>query len=225
MPLTEELHEQGHACIRAVSTTAETAALRAALAGQFARRPGVRGLLEHEAVRAAAHSLRVALVEQRALTASACAIQAIAFNKTAATNWKVPWHQDVQFPFRSRVEVPGVEAWSQKAGANYAQPPRHVLESMLAVRLHLDPCGPDNGPLRVIPGSHRDGVLSRAAMDFCCSNTLAQVCVAGEADAILMRPLLLHASSPASRPAQRRVLHFVFADSPLPEGLAWQSTA
>ena len=33
-------------------------------------------------------------------------------------------------------------------------------ESMLVVRLHLDDCGEDNGPLRVLPGSHRLGRLT-----------------------------------------------------------------
>ena len=40
------------------------------------------------------------------------------------------------------------------------QPPVHVLEDMLALRFHLDDSHEDNGPLRVIPGSHRMGRLS-----------------------------------------------------------------
>lgn len=36
-----------------------------------------------------------------------------------------------------------------------------------------------------------------------------------------MRPLLLHASSPALAPAHRRVLHLEYAAAPLPPGLEW----
>lgn len=39
------------------------------------------------------------------------------------------------------------------------QPPSEVLENMIAVRVHLDDCGMDHCPLRVIPGSHRHGWL------------------------------------------------------------------
>ena len=35
-----------------------------------------------------------------------------------------------------------------------AKPPLPVLESMLAVRLHLDSCTESNGPLRISPGTH-----------------------------------------------------------------------
>ncbi len=36
-----------------------------------------------------------------------------------------------------------------------------------------------------------------------------------------MRPLLLHASSPATAPAHRRVVHLEFAPAPLSGGLEW----
>ena len=40
---------------------------------------------------------------------------------------------------------------------------------------------------------------------------------------LLMRPLLLHASSVATLPARRRVLHFEFAAPILPGMLTWRS--
>lgn len=36
-----------------------------------------------------------------------------------------------------------------------------------------------------------------------------------------MRPLLLHASSPAASPGHRRVLHVEYAAAGLPGGLQW----
>jgi len=44
---------------------------------------------------------------------------------------------------------------------------------------------------------------------------------AARGDALLMRPLVLHASSKASGTSRRRVLHFVFGPQALPCGLAW----
>jgi hypothetical protein len=40
--------------------------------------------------------------------------------------------------------------------------------------------------------------------------------------ALVMRPLILHASSKASAPKARRVLHFVFGPPQLPFGLEWR---
>lgn len=42
---------------------------------------------------------------------------------------------------------------------------------------------------------------------------------------MLMRPLLLHASSKILADNPRRVLHFVFAPAIPPEGLRWPSAA
>lgn len=47
-------------------------------------------------------------------------------------------------------------------------------------------------------------------------------CTAQPGDLLIMRPLLLHASSKASRPqGRRRVLHFLFGPSDPGHGLRW----
>jgi ectoine hydroxylase-related dioxygenase (phytanoyl-CoA dioxygenase family) len=92
---------------------------------------------------------------------------------------------------------------------------------MLAIRIHLDDCNADNGPLRVVPGSHKHGFLSdRPIQDWPKSG--AVTCVASRGDAILMRPLLLHGSSPATVPGSRRVIHLEFAAEELPNGTEWK---
>jgi ectoine hydroxylase-related dioxygenase (phytanoyl-CoA dioxygenase family) len=92
---------------------------------------------------------------------------------------------------------------------------------MLAVRIHLDDCSADNGPLRVIPGSHKHGFLSdRQIQDWPKSE--AVTCIANRGDAILMRPLLLHNSAPATVPSNRRVIHLEFAAEALPNGVEWK---
>jgi hypothetical protein len=45
---------------------------------------------------------------------------------------------------------------------------------------------------------------------------------ASATDALLMKPLILHASSKATSGARRRVLHFVYGPKVLPFGLRWQ---
>ena len=195
--------------------------LDAALAGG----PGARGLLRDGTVREAADELRHRLTAAGWLREGAPAVQAIAFNKTPGANWKVAWHQDRQFPFSERVEAEGCTGWSRKDGTDYAEPPRSVLEGLLAVRLHLDPCGPENGPLRVLPGSHREGVLDDASTHHRQQEAAEETLCAELGDVILMRPLLLHASSASSRPVNRRVLHFVFAEAPLPAPARWQTEA
>ncbi len=80
------------------------------------------------------------------------------------------------------------------------QPPVAVLERMLTVRLHLDDCDLGNGPLHVIPGSHKSGRLSAAAISDWRERLAFVPCTIPRGGVLLMRPLLLHASSPALEP-------------------------
>jgi len=161
-------------------------------------------------VREVAQAIGAELRAEGILAGGALAIQAIAFDKNPTTNWKVTWHQDLMFPFARRPESGGFSARCQKDGVDYARPPAAILADMLAVRLHLDACDAENGPLRVAPGTHAAGIIPSAEIAGIVSTTGATVCLAREGEALLMRPLLLHASSPASRPRRRRVLHLVF---------------
>jgi ectoine hydroxylase-related dioxygenase (phytanoyl-CoA dioxygenase family) len=93
---------------------------------------------------------------------------------------------------------------------------------MLTVRLHLDDCQADNGPLRVVPGSHAQGRLTRERIKALRESTGEVSCVAPLGSALLMRPLLLHASSPARLPSHRRVVQLEFARrDTLPPPLKW----
>jgi ectoine hydroxylase-related dioxygenase (phytanoyl-CoA dioxygenase family) len=149
------------------------------------------------------------------------AVRAILFDKTPDANWKVVWHQDLTIALRERRDVPGFHPWSEKAGIVHVQPPVAVLERMVTLRLHLDDCGPDNGPLRVLPGSHRHGKLSPTAIDRWRTEKPEVACTVNRGGVLLMRPLLLHASSPATVPAHRRVIHLEYAAGGLSGGLEW----
>jgi Phytanoyl-CoA dioxygenase (PhyH) len=180
----------------------------------------IRNLLDVvPAVRHLASSPTMRRLLEPVLGAKALPVRGILFDKPLAANWKVPWHQDLTIAVRERRDVPGFGPWSLKAGVLHVQPPVAVLENMLAVRIHLDDCGGANGPLRVIPGSHLLGRLTTHQISLG-----SEVSCSVEAGwAILMRPLLPHASSTSRSPSNRRVIHVEFASCRLPGGLDWYS--
>ena len=196
----------------------------APIAAERSRRGGIRNLLEQSgAVRRLAASREVREVAETVLGPQCFAVRAILFDKTPAANWKVLWHQDLTIAVRRRVTMAGFDVWSEKAGIPHVHAPAEILERMLAVRIHLDDCGPDNGPVRVLPGSHRVGRLSPDAIDAWKASGAAVDCIVERGGILAFRPLVLHASAPARSPAHRRVLHFEFAAETPPEPLEWYS--
>jgi ectoine hydroxylase-related dioxygenase (phytanoyl-CoA dioxygenase family) len=181
----------------------------------------MRNILDIEEVRAFAQSEEVRQVLAPILGAEFLAVRGILFDKTPGANWKVGWHQDLSIAVKNRADVPGFGPWSQKAGVTHVQPPREILEQMLTIRLHLDECDESNGPLRVLPGSHKRGKMTPQEIKQYRSETEPVLCVSPLGGALLMRPLLLHASSPATSPNHRRVLHIEFAAKRLPGSLEW----
>jgi ectoine hydroxylase-related dioxygenase (phytanoyl-CoA dioxygenase family) len=148
------------------------------------------------------------------------AVRATLFNKTATSNWKVTWHQDAAIAVRSRCELEGWGPWSLKKGIPHVRPNHTVLENMLAVRIHLDDCGNENGPLRVLPGTHLNGILSDEEIVGLPKRD-QHACIAAAGDVVLMRPLLVHASSASSIGTARRVIHIEFAAAELPLPAIW----
>jgi hypothetical protein len=217
------LLNDGFEIVEGVLSRAGAEALRHAVAGLPTRhRGGVRNLLQNsESVAALANSGSVKALADAALGAVAFPVRALLFDKAPAANWKVPWHQDTAIAVAERVEVPGFIGWSVKDGVAHVHPPPEILEQMVALRVHLDDCGPDNGPLRVLPGSHRHGRLDDAEIERWRQTTEEVICCAAQGDGLIMRPLLLHASSAAISPSHRRVIHLEYARDALPGGLNW----
>jgi len=81
---------------------------------------------------------------------------------------------------------------------------------MLAVRLHLDDCDAENGPLRVRNQQPPVGHFPQRRNLRVVAEHAEALCLARVGEAVLMRPLLLHASSTATNPRRRRVLHIVY---------------
>ena len=180
-----------------------------------------RNLLDIPAVRELAISEPVRQLVTALLGPKCFAVRGILFNKTPDSNWKVVWHQDRTIAVRERKDAPHFGPWSVKAGVPHVQPPASVMAEMLAIRLHLDESSASNGPLRVIPGSHKAGCLAAEEIATWREQP-SLICTVPRGGAVLMRPLLVHASSSCSRPELRRVLHLEFAADDLPNGLEWR---
>jgi Phytanoyl-CoA dioxygenase (PhyH) len=172
-------------------------------------------------VRTLAESTPIRQLVEAVLGPDARPVRGLLFDKTPEANWKVAWHQDLSIAVKRRIAVPKFGPWSIKAGVPHVQPPASVLENMMTVRLHLDDCGEENGPLQVLPGSHTAGKLDAPSILAWHKQAAATSCIVNSGGVLLMRPLLLHASSPAQRPGHRRVIHLEFAGKPLPDGLEW----
>lgn len=100
-----------------------------------------------------------------------------------------------------------------KAGIAYAHAPATALDRIVALRIHLDDSTAANGPLRVLPGTHRLGLLSDADARQIAREREQVSCVVGRGGVVAMRPLLLHTSSKATDAARRRVLHVEYGAS------------
>jgi len=69
-----------------------------------------------------------------------------------------------------------------------------------------------NGSLRVLPGTHRRGVLSDGDIQTLTRQVPAVKCLADAGGVVAMRPLIVHASSKATGSARRRVVHIEYVD-------------
>lgn len=179
-----------------------------------------RNLLSVPLVRQLAMSKSVRELAEAVIGPKCFAARGIFFNKTERSNWKVPWHQDLTIEVRERRGVNGFCTWTTKEGILHVQPPTEILRAMIAIRLHLDASDLDNGPLRVIPGSQAYGRLS-AEQIAGWDKEESVTCTISRGSALLMRPLLLHASTACVSSKPRRVIHLEFAADDLPQGLEW----
>lgn len=145
-------------------------------------------------------------------------VKSIYFDKPRNSNWFVAWHQDLTISVDKKLNLPGFGPWTVKQDQYAVQPPPDILENIYTLRIHLDDTGEDNGALRVIPGSHMAGVKRYAADD---PSNIKETCRVKRGGAMIMRPLLLHASGRSTGVGGRRVIHIEFSNGKLPHGLIW----
>jgi len=183
---------------------------------------GIRNILDIVPnIRGLANDDRLRKLVEPILGKQAVIIRGILFDKTPAANWKVAWHQDLTIAVRAKINVPGFNTWSIKAGSVCVQPPLIVMENILNLRVHLDDTTETNGALKVMPSSQRYGKMSGEAIQMWKQNTLPITCNVSKGGVLVMRPLLLHGSSAAIAPSRRRVLHLEYSSIDLSGGLEW----
>jgi ectoine hydroxylase-related dioxygenase (phytanoyl-CoA dioxygenase family) len=217
-----ETEAAGFAVLSGVLAAAEAGAIVAYLSATTLRRTraGARNLLADPLVSDLARDARLVAIASAELGSGAFPFKATLFDKSPGANWLVAWHQDTALPMRARRDVPGWGPWSVKGGVLHALAPAKALRGIVALRVHLDDSSSANGPLRVLPGTHRMGVLDDARIEQVASTIGPVECVARKGGVVLMRPLLVHASSKATAVSPRRVLHFEYAtSSDLDDGL------
>ena len=146
-------------------------------------------------------------------------VRVLYFDKPPDRSWSLPWHKDLTVAVRDN-ELPSAEFThpTRKAGVPHVEAPTRLLESMLTARIHLDDVTDENGPLKVVPGSHATGKKMTLGETTPCT------IFANAGDVLLMRPLLAHCSGNSLPETQRhrRILHLEFAaEERLPDGFAW----
>jgi hypothetical protein len=146
-------------------------------------------------------------------------VRGLYFDKPPERTWTLPWHKDLTIAVRdNRLPSETFAKPTVKAGVPHVEAPRELLEAMLTLRIHLDDVTDENGPLRVIPGSHREG------KQVTLSPAHEESILALRGDVLAIRPLVAHSSaaSQAGTALHRRILHLEFAAWPeLPDGYAW----
>ena len=176
-------------------------------------RAGARHLMSHPAVKSLAHGDALLTIARRWVGPRAVPYRATLFDKSGLRNWLVVWHQDTALPLEAKFESPEWGPWSIKEGVLYAHAPSWALARIVALRVHLDASTTGNGPLRIIPGSDADGVLSDDAAFRASREHPPKECLVGQGGVMAMRPLLVHSSSKSTSDAPRRVLHLEYAAS------------
>ena len=146
-------------------------------------------------------------------------VRVLYFDKPPGHSWALPWHKDYSLAVQAHYPSDSFSKPTVKAGVPHVIAPFDALDRMLTVRIHLDPMTPDNGPLRVIPGSH----VAYHQKDDPPREASTLLCEAGTA--LLMRPLVTHASghSRADVGLHRRIVHLeCAADAALADGYEWK---
>jgi ectoine hydroxylase-related dioxygenase (phytanoyl-CoA dioxygenase family) len=213
--LGDTVDKNGYAIIPAVLPRDDIASLLQHLSEAQVRRTraGARHLMAQPSIAALAHDSRLLNLAREILNGDAVPFRVTLFDKSPDANWLVVWHQDTALPLTQRGEIAGWGPWSVKEGIHYAHAPAHALERVVALRLHLDDSTAHNGPLRVIPGTHRRGVLSDDAVAQLAPQSSPADCFVPQGGVLAMHPLLIHSSSKSQSDAPRRVLHIEYAQS------------
>src|ERR1700733_1336717 len=220
-PVAARLSQVGYAVLSGLIEPEEVGAIVHRVDGVLATGAGTRRLLDMPWCRELAKKLVAGDRLRGLVTDESHSVQCTLFAKSTERNWLVSLHQDVSIPVAERLSGTQYSGWSEKEGEVFVQPPAGVLQELLAVRVHLDDCDERNGALRVVPGSHQLGKLNPSEAIKVREEMGEVVVCVQRGVAMVLRRLLLHASSKSVSDNPRRVLHFVFGPTNLPRPLRW----
>lgn len=146
-------------------------------------------------------------------------VRALFFDKPPDRTWNLPWHKDTAIAVEDhQIRSEHFSRPTIKAGVPHLIASDDILQQMLTLRIHLDEVTDENGPLRIIPGSHVSSKSEGMGIE------RAVTIHARPGDVLAMRPLISHASGSSAEGTRRhrRILHLEFAASPtLPDGVRW----
>ena len=207
--------DTGYRIVENVLAVQECDALLEALShcNQVRPQAGVRHLMARPEIAAVASDNRLLGLAQETLNGLAVPYKATLFDKNEMVNWSVIWHQDIALPLVAKNDSPEWSHWTTKAEVHYAQAPTWALERIVALRIHLDASLLENGPLRVIPNSHKRGVLTAQEIEQMVASEEPEICEVGRGGVLVMHPLLIHSSTKSRSHLLRRVLHIEYADT------------
>lgn len=146
-------------------------------------------------------------------------VKSIYFDKPAASNWYVAYHQDLTISVDQKVELENFGPWTTKQNQFAVQPPIDILENIFTIRIHLDETDENNGALKVIPQSHQKKIYRPETIDWTVETETT--CCVSKGGIMIMKPLLLHSSGRTTNDRKRRVIHLEFSNRELPVPLNW----
>ena len=165
---------------------------------------------------------RIGAIATSVLGEEARPVRAILFDKTAARNWALGWHQDRTIVVRERQDRNGYGPWTLKSGLIQVEPPFEILQRMVTLRVHLDAVDEHNAPFRIVPGSHRLGRLPEAENERVVMTFGERLCLAERGHVWLYATPIVHASLAAGPPRRRRVLQVDYSADATPGPLTWR---
>jgi len=138
---------------------------------------GARHVLKQPAVRKLSNDRRLMMLASEFVGPAPIPFRATLFDKSNNANWLVVWHQDTALPLRARIDDAEWGPWSSKGDVLYAHAPAWALEQVVALRVSLDDSTSTNGPLRVLPDTHRGGVFTDDEIARVAASTRPVECV------------------------------------------------
>jgi ectoine hydroxylase-related dioxygenase (phytanoyl-CoA dioxygenase family) len=223
----QQLSETGFAIVDGIYSDAEIEAILAVIDGVDASKATFRKAADLFAIRQFLKELpeavpllfndRLRALLQDVLGSRLFVVKSIYFDKPPASNWYVPYHQDLTISVDAKTAIDGFSAWTVKQNQFAVQPPVSVLQAITTVRIHLDDTNEHNGALSVIPHSHLEGIGRPETLN----RETEVLCAVRKGGVMLMKPLTLHRSGRTTNNARRRVIHMELSHTELPDGLNW----